>query len=66
MVNRGQVIPVDVIVERVWGYTGQGSRDLVRGLVSRLRRKIEPDPSQPRYLITVRGLGYRLNADNGG
>jgi DNA-binding response OmpR family regulator len=60
MVNRGQVIPVDVIVERVWGYTGEGSRELVRGLVSRLRRKIEPDTSSPRFIQNVPGIGYRF------
>ena len=63
MVNRGQVIPVDVIVERVWGYTGQGSRELVRGLVSRLRRKIEPDTQVPRFIQNVPGVGYRFSLD---
>lgn len=63
MVNRGQVIPVDVIVERVWGYTGQGSRELVRGLVSRLRRKIEPTPSEPRFIQNVPGVGYRFSLE---
>ncbi len=63
MTNRGQVIPIDVIVERVWGYAGQGERDLVRGLVSRLRRKMEPNPDQPRYIETVQGVGYRFIAD---
>lgn len=63
MVNRGQVIPVDVIVERVWGYTGQGSRELVRGLVSRLRRKIEPDSHEPRFIQNVPGVGYRFSLD---
>ena len=63
MVNRGQVIPVDVIVERVWGYTGQGSRELVRGLVSRLRRKIEPDLREPRFIQNVPGVGYRFSLD---
>ena len=60
MTNRGQVIPTDVIVERVWGYAGEGERDLVRGLVSRLRRKMEPNPDQPRYIETVQGVGYRF------
>jgi len=63
MVNRGQVIPVDVIVERVWGYTGQGSRDLVRGLISRLRRKIEPNLGDPRFIENVPGVGYRFSLD---
>lgn len=63
MVNRGQVIPVDTIVERVWGYTGQGSRELVRGLVSRLRRKIEPDTRNPRFIETISGIGYLFSLD---
>jgi len=63
MVNRGQVIPVDVIVERVWGYTDSGNRELVRGLVSRLRRKIEPDPGNPRFVQNVPGVGYRFSMD---
>jgi two-component system response regulator RegX3 len=58
--NRDQVIPSEVIVERVWGYTGTGSRELVRNLVSRLRSKIEPDPGNPRYIHTVPGLGYQF------
>lgn len=64
MVNRRQVVPVDTIVERVWGYTGQGSRELVRGLVSRLRRKIEPDVSSPRFIQNVPGVGYRFSLDD--
>jgi DNA-binding response OmpR family regulator len=61
MLNRNQVIPTDTIVERVWGYTGQGDRDLVRGLVSRLRVKIEADPRNPRFIVTVPGVGYTFN-----
>jgi len=64
MVNREQVMPVDVIVERVWGYTGQGSRELVRGLISRLRRKIEPDSKAPRFIENVPGIGYRFTLEN--
>lgn len=58
MINRGQVIPTETIVERVWGYTGQGDRDLIRGLVSRLRVKIEADPRKPQYILTIPGVGY--------
>jgi DNA-binding response OmpR family regulator len=61
MTNREQVIPTDAIVERVWGYTGEGDRDLVRGLISRLRRKIEPDPDKPRFIETISGVGYRFS-----
>jgi DNA-binding response OmpR family regulator len=64
MTNRGQVLPSEVIVERVWGYSGEGNRDLVRGLVSRLRHKIEPDPEKPIFLETLSGVGYRFNSDD--
>lgn len=58
MIHRGQVLPTETIVEQVWGYSGRGDRDLVRGLVRRLRTKVEPDPSHPRYILTVPGVGY--------
>jgi DNA-binding response OmpR family regulator len=58
MIHRGQILPSDIIVEKVWGYSGRGDRELVRGLVSRLRAKVEPEPASPRYIITVPGAGY--------
>lgn len=58
MINRGQVLPTDTIVERVWGYSGRGDRELVRGLISRLRTKVEADPRNPCYVLTVPGVGY--------
>jgi DNA-binding response OmpR family regulator len=58
--NSNQVIPIDVIVERVWGYEGSGNRELVRGLIRRLRRKIEPDPKVPHYIHNLPGIGYRF------
>lgn len=61
MMHRGQVLPAEVLVEHVWGYAGEGERDLVRGLVSRLRAKVEPQPSQPRYVLTVSGVGYTFD-----
>jgi DNA-binding response OmpR family regulator len=63
MTHRGQVLPTDVIVERVWGYSGRGDKELVRGLVSRLRAKIEPEPRQPRFIRTVPGVGYAFDPD---
>jgi DNA-binding response OmpR family regulator len=58
MTHHGQVLPTDLIVERVWGYSGEGDRDLVRGLISRLRKKIEADADHPIYIQTVPGIGY--------
>ncbi|VAW33373.1 Phosphate regulon transcriptional regulatory protein PhoB (SphR) [hydrothermal vent metagenome] len=62
MTNPDQVIPLDVIIERVWGYNGEGNRELVRGLVRRLRRKIEPDPDQAHFIHNHPGVGYRFSA----
>lgn len=61
MTNADQVIPVELIIERVWGYQGEGSRELVRGLVRRLRRKIEPDPQQTQIIHNHPGVGYRFS-----
>ncbi len=63
MTNRGHVVPLEVIVERVWGFSGEGNKELVRGLVSRLRRKIEPEESTDRFLETIPGVGYRFIAE---
>ncbi len=65
MLHRDQVVPTDTIVEQVWGYTGDGNRDLVRGLVSRLRSKVEPDPAQPQHVETLPGVGYRFLTEPG-
>jgi len=64
MTHRGQVIPWEVIIERVWGYSGGGSRELVRGLVSRLRSKVESDPSSPTFVHTISGVGYKFDLES--
>jgi len=56
----GRVIPPEQLVEDVWGYSGDGDRSLVKALVSRVRRKIEPAPQKPIYLVTEAGVGYRF------
>jgi DNA-binding response OmpR family regulator len=58
MIHPGQILSSETVVEQVWGYTGDGDKDLVRGLIRRLRIKVEPDPSKPRYILTAPGLGY--------
>ena len=65
MIHRDQVLPPDIIVERVWGYGGPGDRELVRGLISRLRAKVEPVPSRPQYIVTVAGVGYSFESGEG-
>jgi len=58
--NAGQVMTFQQILEHVWGWEYQDSVDYVHVYVSRLRRKLEADPKQPKYLITEHGLGYRF------
>lgn len=60
MIHRGQIVPTETIVEHVWGYSGEGDKDLVRGLIRRLRTKVEPDPATPQYILTAPGVGYSL------
>jgi DNA-binding response OmpR family regulator len=62
MTNQGQVIPADTIVERVWGYSGAGNRDLVRGLVRRLRQKLGPHPEGGQYVENIPSVGYRFTS----
>ncbi|MEZ4641294.1 MAG: response regulator transcription factor [Chloroflexota bacterium] len=59
MVNVGHVLTNEAIIAYVWGPEG-GDRDMVRQLVRRLRRKIEPDAANPLYIETVSGVGYSL------
>ena len=60
MMHAEQVMPTETLVEHVWGYSGRGDRDLVRGLVKRLRAKVEPKPKNPIYILTIPGVGYKL------
>lgn len=60
--NPGRVFSREVLLERVWGYGYFGDGRLVDVHIRRLRTKIEPDPANPRYVVTVRGLGYKLQA----
>lgn len=56
----GKVFSREALLEKVWGYDYFGDGRLVDVHVRRLRTKIEPDPADPRYVVTVRGLGYKL------
>lgn len=56
----GRVFSREVLLERVWGYGYFGDGRLVDVHIRRLRTKIEADPANPRHVVTVRGLGYKL------
>jgi DNA-binding response OmpR family regulator len=60
MLNSGQVVLADVLIDYVWGPAG-GDRMMLKQLIYRLRRKLEQDPSNPRFLETISGAGYSLN-----
>ncbi len=56
----GRLLNRELLLERIWGYDYFGDGRLVDVHVRRLRSKIEDDPANPRHLVTVRGLGYKL------
>jgi DNA-binding response OmpR family regulator len=56
----GRVLTREELLEQVWGYDYFGDARLVDVHVRRLRKKVEPDPSNPTVVLTVRGMGYRL------
>lgn len=58
--NAGRVLTRSQLIDRVWGADYVGDTKTLDVHVKRLRSKIEPDPSQPRHLITLRGLGYKF------
>jgi two-component system KDP operon response regulator KdpE len=61
--NVGRVLTTHLLLQRVWGpqYNDATEGDYVKGVIRRLRVKLEPDPAHPRYIITEPYLGYRLN-----
>jgi two-component system response regulator RegX3 len=60
--NAGRVLTRMQLIDRVWGSDYVGDTKTLDVHVKRLRAKIEPDPANPTFLLTVRGLGYKLEA----
>jgi DNA-binding response OmpR family regulator len=58
---RGRVLSRDQLMDAAWGHDTFASARVVDNHIANLRKKIEPDPAQPRYLRNVRGLGYRFD-----
>jgi DNA-binding response OmpR family regulator len=56
-----QVLTRDQLINQVWGFDFDGDETTVTVHIRRLREKIEPDPSQPTYIHTVRGVGYKFD-----
>lgn len=60
MRNRGAVLSRDLLLQKVWGYDFVGDTRTVDVHIRWLREKLEADPSQPKRITTVRGVGYRM------
>ena len=58
--NRGNIVTFDALSDAVWGENYYGYENTLMVHIRRLREKIEEDPSHPAWLLTVRGLGYKL------
>jgi len=63
--HRDRPVPRDELLNKVWGYDRNAAIETrtVDIHIAKLRRKIEPEPASPRFLVTVRGAGYRLNPE---
>jgi len=63
MQNAGKVLTHHQLLRQVWGTAYESEMHLLRVNISNLRRKIEPDPARPHYLVTESGVGYRLRIE---
>lgn len=62
--NKGKVLTRDSLLDRIWGYEYYGETRTVDVHIRHLRQKIEDDDKNPRYIETIRGIGYRFNNSN--
>ncbi|MCM3576325.1 response regulator transcription factor [Mesobacillus subterraneus] len=62
--NKGQVFTKEQLLENVWGYQHVGDTNTITVYVRKLREKIEPDPSEPQYIKTVWGIGYKFDGES--
>ena len=60
--NEGRIVSIDALCEALWGDNPFGYENSLNAHIRRIREKIETDPSKPVSLITIKGLGYKLNA----
>jgi DNA-binding response OmpR family regulator len=63
LANAGHTLPAERLLSHVWGSRGSGDRQLLKQLVHRLRQKIEAEATEPRYLVTISGVGYALRPE---
>lgn len=63
MLHKGQVFTKEQLYEKVWGYEDVIDGRNLTSFIRKLRKKIEPTPDNPRYIITVWGVGYKFNEE---
>lgn len=61
--NRGRVLTRDLLLDKIWGYEFIGETRTIDVHIRYLRKKIEDDDKNPRFIETIRGIGYRFNRD---
>ena len=58
--NVGKVVTHRMLLQQAWGPEYGDEGDYIRTYITRLRKKLEPNPPRPQYILTERGIGYRL------
>jgi two-component system KDP operon response regulator KdpE len=61
-VNSDKVLTHSMLLQSVWGTEYSSEKEYLRVFVGRLRRKLEPDPNNPKYIKTIPGVGYHMSA----
>jgi DNA-binding response OmpR family regulator len=62
--SEGEPVTRDHFLDVVWGYTAFPTTRTVDNYIAKLRAKLEPDPENPKWILTVHGVGYRLDLQN--
>ncbi len=63
--KEGEAVTRQTLLERVWGYSSDTETRTLDNFIVRLRKYFEPDPANPKYFQTVRGVGYRFQREKG-
>lgn len=61
--NKGQVFSKEQIYDQIWGENYYSDNQNIIAYINKIRKKIEPDPSNPIYILTVWGIGYKFNEE---
>ena len=61
--HRGQVFSKEQLYENVWGFDDMPASSNLTSFIRKLRKKVEPDPNNPQYIITVWGVGYKFSEE---